>query len=85
MDYLIFSAMGICKRDLFCTSSHHNVPYEKQQEVESGLSLKISVLARARAQLLNMLHQYTPERTTWRKYLEECSIYIEIGTMYDSS
>ena len=54
MDYLIFSAMHMRKRHLFCTSSHHNVPYEKQQELNKGLSL--NVLARARAQLLNMLY-----------------------------
>ena len=41
-----------------------------------------SVSHGARAQLLNM---YTPERTTWTKYLEDCSIYIEIGSMYESS
>ena len=32
MDYLIFSAMRMPKRHLFCTSSH-NVPYEKQHEL----------------------------------------------------
>ena len=32
MDYLIFSEKRMCKRYLFCTSSH-NVPYEKQQEL----------------------------------------------------
>ena len=31
MDYLIYSAMRMRKRRLFCTSSHHNVKYEKQQ------------------------------------------------------
>ena len=36
MDYLIFSAMRRRKRDLFCTRSHHNVPYEKQQELNKG-------------------------------------------------
>ena len=56
MDYLIFSAMRMRKRHLLCTSSHHNVPYEKQQEFNKGLSLEMSVLARARAQLLNMLY-----------------------------
>ena len=35
-DYLIFSAMRTRKRHLFCTSSHHNVPYEKQQELNKG-------------------------------------------------
>ena len=34
--YLIFSAMRMRKRHLFCTSSHHNVPYEKQQELNEG-------------------------------------------------
>ena len=24
----------------------------------------------------------SPDRTTWRKYLEDCSIYIEIGTIF---
>ena len=32
----IFSAMRMRKRHLFCTSSHHNVPYEKQQEFNKG-------------------------------------------------
>ena len=36
MDYLIFSTMRMRKRHLFCTSSHHNVPYEKQQELNKG-------------------------------------------------
>ena len=36
MDYLIFSAMRVRKRHLFCTSSHHNVPYEKQQQLNKG-------------------------------------------------
>ena len=31
-----FSAMRMGKRHLFCTSSHHNVPYEKQQELNKG-------------------------------------------------
>ena len=53
MDYLIFSTMRMRKCHLFCTSSPHNVPYEKQQE---GLSLEICALARARSQLLNMLY-----------------------------
>ena len=28
--------MRMRKRHLFCTSSHHNVPYEKQQELNKG-------------------------------------------------
>ena len=36
MDYLIFSAMRMRKRHLFCTSSHHNVPHAKQQELNKG-------------------------------------------------
>ena len=36
MDYLIFSAMRMRKSDLFCTSSHLKVPYEKQQELKKG-------------------------------------------------
>ena len=36
MDYSIFSAMRTRKRRLFCTSSHHGVPYERQQELIKG-------------------------------------------------
>ena len=77
MDHLIFSVMRMRKRHLFCTSSHHNVPYEKQQELsDSDSACAIAKYA---------LHWYTHERTTRRKYLEDCSIYIEIGTFYGSS
>ena len=31
-----FSAMRMRKHHLFCTSSHHNVPYEKQEELNKG-------------------------------------------------
>ena len=50
MDYLIFSALRMRKRHLFCTSSHHNVPFEKQQELNKGsLYLKwVSLLERVR-------------------------------------
>ena len=44
MDYLIFSAMRMRKRHLFCTSRHHNAPYEKQQEVTRGLNHEMSNL-----------------------------------------
>ena len=50
MDYLIFSAMRMRKRHLFCTGSHRNVSNEKQQE----LNKEMSVLDRARAQLLKL-------------------------------
>ena len=36
LDYLIFSAIRMRKRHLLCTSSHHNVPMEKQQELNKG-------------------------------------------------
>ena len=36
IDYLLFSAIRMCKRHLFCTNNHHNVPYEKQQELNKG-------------------------------------------------
>ena len=36
MDSLIFLAMSIRKRHLFCTSSPHNVSYENQQELNKG-------------------------------------------------
>ena len=49
MDYLIFSAMRM--RHLFCT-----IPYENNKNSTRGLSLKMSVFARARAQLSKMLY-----------------------------
>ena len=36
MDYLIFSEIRMRKCHLFCTSSHHIVPYKKQQELNKG-------------------------------------------------
>ena len=36
MGFLIFSAMCMRNHHLFCTSSQHNVPYEKQQELNKG-------------------------------------------------
>ena len=36
MDYLLFSAMHMRKRHPICTSSHQNVPHEKQQELHKG-------------------------------------------------
>ena len=56
MDYLIFSAMRMRKRHLFCTSSHHNVRMKNNKSSTRGLSLEMSVLARARVQLLHMLY-----------------------------
>ena len=47
MDYLIFTAMCMRKLHLFCTSSHHNVPYEKQQELNKGLEM-VSLVERVR-------------------------------------
>ena len=50
MDYLIFSAMSMRKRHLFCTSSQHNVPYEKKTRAQQGVwALKrVSLLKRVR-------------------------------------
>ena len=48
--------MRMRKRHLFCTSSHHNVPNKKDKSLTRGLRLEMSVIARARAQLLKMLH-----------------------------
>ena len=36
MDYLIFSAMRMRRSHQFCASNHHNVPYEKKQELNKG-------------------------------------------------
>ena len=36
MDYFVVSEMRMRKRHLFCTRSHYNVPYEKQQELNKG-------------------------------------------------
>ena len=53
MDNLILSAMRMRERHLFCTNSHHNVPYKKATRAQLKWN-EMSVLARARAQLLNM-------------------------------
>ena len=55
-DYLIFSEIRMRKRHLLCTSSHHNVPRKNNKSSTRGLSLEMSVLARARAQWFNMLY-----------------------------
>ena len=47
--------MRMRKRYLFCTSSHHNVPYEKQKKAQQGFWAFKWVFARARVQFLNML------------------------------
>ena len=39
LPYLIFSAMRMRRRHLFCASSHHSVMYVKQQELNKGVSL----------------------------------------------
>ena len=36
MNCVIFLKMRMRKRHLHCTSSHHNVPYVKQQELNEG-------------------------------------------------
>ena len=43
----------------------------------------MSVLARARAQLLKMF--YISTLLNVPKYLEDCSIYRDIGTVYESN
>ena len=49
MDYLIFSAMRMRKRHLFCISSHHNALSEKQPELNKGSEpWKESLLERVR-------------------------------------
>ena len=48
MDYLIFSAMRIRKHHRFCTSSQHNVPYEKRQELIKGSEPYEAFLERVR-------------------------------------
>ena len=55
MDYLIFSEMRMRKRHLFAPVV---TTYRMKNNKSStrGLSLEVSVLARARAQLLNMLN-----------------------------
>ena len=76
MDYLIFSAMRMRKCHLFCTSSHHNVPYENKSSTR-GLSLEISVLARARAQLLNMLYISTHLSVPHGENIQKTVLYMQ--------
>ena len=76
MDYLIFSAMRIRKRHLFCASSHHNVPYENNKSSTKGLSLEMSVLARARTQLLNMLYISTHLSVPHGENIKKTVLYV---------
>ena len=76
MDSLIFSAMRKLKRHVFCTSSLHNVPYKKQQGFNKGS--EISVVARARAQLLNMLHINTHLSVPHGENIEKTVIYLSL-------
>ena len=56
MDYLTFSEMRMRKHHLFCTGSHHTYRMKNNKSSTRGLSLEMNVLARARAQLLNILY-----------------------------
>ena len=57
MDYLIFSAMRMRKRHLFFAPVVTTTCRMKNNNSSTrGMILELSVLARARAQLLNMLH-----------------------------
>ena len=67
--FFVFSAMRMCKHHLFCTSLHHHILYEKQQDLNEGLSLDMSVLARARAQLLNTLYINTQGENIYKTVL----------------
>ena len=86
MDFLIFSEMHVRKRLLFCPISPHNVPYEKQQELNKWSEPGNKCPCKGACAIVKYaLHWYTPVRTTWRKYLEDCSIYKEISTIFKSS
>ena len=67
MDYFIFSEMRMRNRYPLCTSSHHNVLMKYNMSSTKGLSLEISVLARAGAQLLNMLYISTHQSVPYGK------------------
>ena len=75
--------MHMRKRRLFCTSSHQNVPYEKQQGI---WALKwVSLQERVRNCFIHSTWGHT-----WAYYMDKISrrlfyIYIEIGTIYESS
>ena len=65
MDYLIFSGMRMRKRHLFCTKSSTR-----------GLSLEMSVLPRAHAQLLNMLYISTHLSVPHGENIKKTVLYI---------
>ena len=50
-----------------------------------SLSLGMSVLAKPRAQLLNMLYIKTHQSVPHGENIEKTVIYIEVGTIYESS
>ena len=55
MDYLIFSAMRMLKRHYFAPVVTTKYRIKNNKSSTRGLSLEMSVLARARAQLISML------------------------------
>ena len=84
--FFMFSEMHVRKHHLFCPSSHHNVPYEKQQELNKGSEPWNKCPCKGACVIVKYaLDWHTPERTTWRKYLEDYSMYIEISTIDYSS
>ena len=62
------------KRHLFCTSSHHNVLYKKQEFTKG--CLEISVPARECAQLLKMLYIHTHMTVPHGENIEKTVLYI---------
>ena len=75
IEYLILSAMRMRKRHLICTSSHYN-RMKNNKSSTRGLSLEMSVLARARAKLLNMLYISTHMSVPHGEIIKKTVLYI---------
>ena len=74
MDYLILSAMRMRKRHLFCTTTYR---MKNNKSSTKGLSIQLSVLVRARAQLLNIVCISTHLSVLHGENIQKTVLYIQ--------
>ena len=84
MDYFIFLANAHAQKSSILSQYAPAYWLKIVSKKESNNHLNL-VWQRAHAQLSNTPSQNTIAPTTKKKELQHCSIYMEIGTIYDSS
>ena len=70
------------KFHIFYANTQQQIAYGIQKHLKQWFR---TLLPRAHVQLSSTRYQDTLARTTKKKQLEHCPIYIEIGTIYESS